>query len=1266
MIRKVAVACAFSFLFLGAFAQISSDYTLDWSEELELDGKLWSEGIPAFNDLIETPLHGDLKVSLEMTKLDTLDLPEDLESYVDRLPQDYDLHHEILGTVRKQQRLSLSLTPIRMLRHGQVEIIKEFNVKIGSRGGSTVRRDPPIFAEQSVLRDGDIYKISVEEAGIVKLSYDFLKDIGVNVDGVPSTSISIYGNGFGPLPEALDDTRLDDVVQQPIWVRGGEDGSVDPGDHIYFYAGGPHRWVYNEIKDRYDRVTNPYDTRSYYFIKVGGSQSAMPITAQASLGDPQLEINTFTDYRRVEDELFNLLGEAASNNGSGQKWYGDNFSNQRTFNYSSRLSMPNLVDGSTARLQLEFVARSERSSSVIVTAHGSDFSQSISSTTVSNVEDDYGTTGVIQADFIVNTAMEGYEIDFPKSPIADVSMGWLDYISITAERELRKAGDQMIFRAPESSLVDRAKYIVADVAQGDEIWDISGPTARQNYTLSVGVAEFTQLGDTIREFVVFDPDAALTPVRSEGKIPNQNLHAITDADMLIVYHENFAVQAGKLAEHRRAQSGMTVEVVEVKSIFNEFASGGQDPTAIRDMCKMLYDRDEDFRYVLLFGDGSYDYRGIDTELADQNFIPVYETEQSLAPIFSFPSDDYYALLDDTEGENLLGLLDIAVGRLPVRNTAEANIVLDKILRYELEQSHKGDWLLRTGFIADDEDTNTHIDDAEIMATRTESNHNWVQQKKIYLDAYDQISTAGGQRYPEVVSDIDNEIFKGLLVTNYIGHGGNTGWAQERILSVGDILGWNNRDKLTLFVTATCSFMAYDDPAITSGGEHTLLSREGGAVALFSTVRSVFSSSNERLTRATFDHLYVPVDGQRPPIGLIMQKAKNTNFSSQTRKNSRKFSVFGDPSMPLAIPINDVVTTQINGENVNEAEPPTFGALDEVSISGEIRDATGNLMGDYQGLLSVTIFDKVVQVTTLVNDPSSRRKTFDTQENIVFRGNATVVDGAWEIDFVVPLDINLAVGQAKISYYAQSDADLLDAKGAYSDILVGGTGQNPIADDQGPTVDLYLDSYEFEYGDETGPSPILIVDLEDDFGINVVGNSIGHDLTGILDGERSGEFVINEFYEADLDDSRRGEARFPLRGLEPGRHSIAVKAWDIANNSGEGYTEFVVTNDLQIVLRDILPYPNPFTEFTIFRFLHDQADLEMDVTVEIYDVLGHPVASLFETTFSRNGLVDDIRWDVDQYNMVPGVYPYKLTVSARLLGSTEPIQAVASGKLIYTR
>ena len=736
---------------------------------------------------------------------------------------------------------------------------------------------------------------------------------------------------------------------------------------------------------------------------------------------------------------------------------------------------------------------------------------------------------------------------------------------------------------------------------------------------------------------------------------NQNLHGLNNVEMIILYHSEFQEAALQLAQHRSEFSDLSVATVRIDQVYNEFSTGRQDPTAIRDFAKMLYDRNPGFKYLLLFGDGSFDPRNR-YELGN-NFIPVYE-RNSLNPLFAFPSDDYYGLLSDFgSSDPLRGALNIAIGRMPVTSLEEALAVVKKVIHYETSPATLGDWRNRMVFIGDDEDNNTHIRDANIIADQIGGANPSLNVEKIYLDAFPQVATPGDDRFPAVSEAINQAIFKGSLVMTYLGHGGSERLAQEAIIDIPTITSWENFDRQPLFMTATCSFTGYDDAGFTTAGEELFLNPRGGAVALMTTVRAVYASLNADLTELALAKLFDRAGGDRvPTLGEAIQRAKNSSTGGSFTTNSRKFTLIGDPAMYLAAPQYQIQTTFIDEKAIEGNRTDTLRALQRVKVKGQVTNANGIIQENFNGILFPTVYDKKSTVSTLGQDPGSRVMDFKVQKNILFKGRVSVENGQFEFSFVVPKDINYSYGPGKISYYASDEINKIDAAGSYENIVIGGTSPDAFRDDEGPLVKVFMNTTDFVFGGITNAAPTLLVKLSDDNGINVVGNSIGHDLEAILDEDTQNSFLLNDFYESELDDFTQGKVKYPLNTLEDGRHTIRVKAWDVANNSAEGYTEFVVASSDKIALEHVLNYPNPFTDYTCFQFDHNLVNQEMDVLVQVYTISGRLVKTLEQSLISDGAIRQDncIGWDgKDDFgdHLARGVYLYKVKVRAQNTGTT---------------
>ena len=1117
---------------------------------------------------------------------------------------------------------------------------------------SPIYSQTPGFKTNSILRDGDTYKLGIATDGIYLISYEFMRDtLGVDLASLDPKQISIYGHGGGVLPEQNNESRIDDNEAIPILIQGEDDGRLDPGDKILFYAEGPDQLIYKD--DEFTLLKNPYTELNYYYLKIE-AQNGKRIENKES-NDNATYVSSHTDaIEKHESDLVNLLGDYGSTQGSGQSWYGEELTDISEIDLSSRFSFDNIDLNEPVRTHLSFAGRSGVSTTVFLKIDNKRLSKSINSVRTDDVEAIYARSGVINDLIEFNSASPSISVQYPQTSVPN--SGWVDYLQFTYRKNLIYENEPLTISDTRSLAQNIAAFEINNVRPELYIWNISNIHSIDNQSYNYKDEKLTfgyETNATLKKFILFDPNTITDQPSFAGKIEPQNLHAIDDVDLLIVYHPEFKEAAERLQKHRTDYSNLNVRIADVDHIYNEFSSGKQDPTAIRNLAKMVYDRDPDFKYLLLLGDGSYDYRWINTQFSDQSFIPAYETKESLNPLTAFPTDDYYALLTNGEGGTLRGAIDIAVGRLPAKTAQEADNIVDKIIRYDTDPNTAGDWKNRIAFTADDEDSNIHLNQADNIATIVKQEHPNYNQEKIYFDAFQQVSTPGGARYPDAEDKLANEIFKGILILNYLGHGGPKGWSQERVLKTTEIGSWTNRDKLPLIITATCSFTGFDDPALVTGGEEAILNKNGGAIALFSTVRSVYSSQNFRLTKSVFDTIFSRTNTEPLAIGEILRRAKNSNSADTININARKFLLIGDPSLRLPLPKYQIKTTEVNNKVIDPARIDTIKALQKIQIAGEIIDNNGELISSFNGKLFPTLFDKEIQLETLSNDSGSPKKSFDVQRNILYSGTASVTNGTFDFEFVVPKDINYEYGPGKLSLYA-TENDLSEASGYYEKIVIGGTDDSSVNDEAGPTLELYMNDEEFVSGGITTTNPELLIKLFDDNGINFSGTSIGHDITAVLDDNTQNTFILNDFYKSEQDNFRKGIVRYPLKDISPGLHTLKVKAFDVVNNVGEAVIEFYVLEDGEIQLRNVLNYPNPFTTSTKFMFEHNLPNAQLSSIINIYTISGKLVRSLVSDFMSSGFRSSDITWDGrDDFGnqLGRGIYLYQIKLEAKELGIT---------------
>lgn len=1214
-------------------------------EVLSFEGAMYdySSGLAPFY-FEQIALTDDSKISVRLVNTSFLPLEFDI-SLLENLHL-ISSEIEVKTKVTYQSKIpfaSISFIPIRLnVITGQYEKLVFFEIELLIQGNdNSINKTNKInYAANSVLASGKWYKIGVTQNGLYKLTYSNLTSLGMDLNSVNPKYLRIYGNGGGVMPQPNSYFHYDDLVENSIYVDGESDGSFGSSDYILFYAEGPHQWQYDSTAGIFTHLVHYYSDTNYYFITADLGPGKRIETQTNSINSANVTVTTFDDYLFHESENRNFVK-------SGREWYGEEFDLTVSQNFS--FSFPNLVISSPLNLVCVVAAHSTSSSSFDMLYQGSKLLVMSVGAVSDYYADDYVKLASVNTTF--NAADPSITLTLNYNKTNSNSLGYLDYIALNATRDLKMSGEQMLFRSVGSVGTGKvAEFVLTNAASSYKVWEITDPlNAKQQETVyNNSEIRFTLNTDSLREFVVFAGNSFFTPF-GFGKIDNQDIHGtVGQPDLVIITHPDFINEARKLAAFHKDKDALDTAIVIPQQIYNEFSSGVQDVSAIRNFLKMLYDRaGSDItklpQYLLLFGDASYDYKN--KIMGNTNFVPSFQSINSYSPTSSYVSDDYYGFLDDAEGSwpdaGASEALDIGIGRIPAKTKQEAEEIINKIFRYVSSTSF-GDWRNIITFIADDEDNNLHISDADDLATYVADNHREYNIDKIYFDAYQQTSTSGGQRYPDVNKAINQRMQIGTFILNYTGHGGEVGLSLERVLGVSDINSWDNANKMPLIITATCEFSRFDDPERTSAGELCFLNPYGGAVALITTVRLVYANSNKTLNMNFYGNfLKTDSNGEIFRLGDIM---KNTKNASGTVISNRNFTLLGDPALRLAYPKQDIVTTKINGVTVS-AVPDTLKALSKMTIEGEVRDKTGNLLTDFNGTVYPTIYDKSVTITTLQNDPGSNAKNFELQKNMIYTGKASVVNGKFSYTFIVPKDILYNPDNGKLSYYAHNGQ--IDANGVFENIIVSGTASTYDIDETPPLIKLYLNDEKFVFGGLTDENPLMIAKVYDLNGINTAG-SLGHEIAAVLDADNTQKIVLNEYYEAALDDYQNGEVRFPFKKLNAGKHTLSFKVWDVYNNSSEEYTEFVVASSAKLALDHVFNYPNPFTTNTNFQFEHNKPGELLTVQIQIFTITGKLIKTIETTVTTEGNRIDFINWDgLDDFGdkIGRGVYIYRLKVKS---------------------
>lgn len=1152
---------------------------------------------------------------------------------------------------------------------GTYQITHSARIRVYKENNVMARVSAASFAAQpSPFNTGTWYKIPISKSGIYEIDAAYLEELGINTSAINPRNIQIWSTPGYELPR-LNSAQRPILTQIPIIVQGEGNNQFNSGDKILFY-GHSHHQIIRNTQGLYSHQLHRYSDSNYVFLTVA-NQSGMRLQEATVTQNPVRTVNTFRDFLWKETDLY----KSEERIRSGLDWYGQRFSSTANLRQQEILkdTIPGFIQGQLVNISIQVMGRSTQPMSLSFSSGNTNLG-SISISSIQNYNDDVGISGrtaVFRTQSQVQSANDIITLAAQMSFSEVNTEGFIDWIRLSFDRNLTAHNNRLLFYPPaDGSVTEIATYNMTGFSDAPLLLDTTKPMAPVRILT-------TTIGTNFQFRYNTDPEnrfTAQTDFFKPGKgevIESQNLRGLSNyPQYVIVTAELFLDQAQEWADYRSQQDGFETVVVTQNQIFNEFSGGVPDVTAIRDYMKFLYDRaalagQNMPEHLLLFGEATFDFRGIQNSTLT-NYVFTFQSDESLHRINSYGSDDYFGLLDDNEGVwapfTSTERLDIGIGRFPVQNRDEARVIMDKIRRYESPET-LGDWRNRFSFSADDDfpevETNRdlHLLNADGTAIQIEKNNTATRIDKVYMLSYPVETTASGRRVPQATNDFIDSFNSGSLVINYSGHGGQTVLADERLFTVDMIPLLTNRDKLPIFVTATCQFGRYDDNEAKSGAERTLLWENGGTVAAFTTTRVVFTSStagsnnfglNIQLTRQMVER---EANGKPQRLGDIYRRTKNTSQGSGF--NARKFILLGDPAMRIGLPDNRAEITEINNVDLELDADTTLQirALDMVEMKGRVTDQSGQFLSSFTGEVNITIFDAERSVPLPPKNWVIEERCFqpnceyDVETDVLFNGRASVQNGMFNASFIVPKDISFSPDNGRILIYSRGAG--IDGSGSFNRINFYGINPDAPEDNEGPELDVYLNDQNFVNGNLVGNSPTLIVELSDDSGINTTGIGVGHEIIATIDTQPRKTIVLNDFFTGNLDDFKSGRIEYPLQNLPEGSYTLTVRAWDVHNNPSEKNIFFDVADNERLLIRNAYNYPNPMNNITRFVFEHNQPGTLLDIDVRIFTLSGAPVMQLQETQITTNSYAY-IEWngrDRDYDRLANGTYIYVLRIRA---------------------
>ncbi len=1101
--------------------------------------------------------------------------------------------------------------------------------------GGSVWGQQTQHAAHSVLRDGSWWKVAIADEGVYRIG---TSDIAA-LNGKRTSDIAIYGQPGGPLNETNGSARPDDLQEIPIEVHDlNGNGLFDGGDYLLFYSTGVSPWRYSAELQQYVKPAHPYSTHAYIYLTHSNTphrriSAAAPLTAT---GDALLSVRSTAKH---EQEITNT-------HESGQIWVGEKFYGSNSTQRFT-LTLPAPPNG-TVKVRYALASISNSRATFLVDINGQTRTHALGGNSPYGVYYDQATANGTTVTFTIS-----YDSN------ESLAAGYLDFIEVDGETAPTIGSSQQIMRIPAGD--GQVHSLTLANANNVTLWDVSNLHDINAPTLTRDGSSISLNLSTAREHTLIVFGSVYKNVVSISPLANQDLHSHANPDMVIVSHRDLWAEAQRLASMHSITDGMEVLVTTDDAVYNEFSSGQQDPIAIREMLRMFKQRADNNdalvqpRYLLLFGKGVYDNRNI-----TGHTLPAVVTWQSPNSFdsegSSIASDDIFGYLDDGESGLTYESLEVGIGRLPAKSLDEATHLVNKIERYmlrsDLMQEHlRGDWRNSVALLADDADPSCPADtnftySQEVTARRINRLYPQYNIDKIYADAYVQQSGADGSYYPDAKNALNKRINYGCLLLNYIGHGSSQYIGTERYMEKADINNYSNLMQLPFFTTSTCTFGKYDMIGETCGAEEFVLSNGAG-------IGCVAASRPIAHVQVVNTNIVVQALNPTNRMGDALRMAKNLTPATHA------LTLMGDPALRLSFPTYQVVVTAINGHAVDSTRADSALVLSTVTIEGEIRDASGNVVDDFDGIIYPEVYDRPISTHTLANDNEGCEVSFTKQQSLLYKGRETVSGGRFQYHFIVPRDVAYQFAPCKLSHYAKSASE--DATGAYQNLYLGGFDESVSLTESRPEVRLYINDTNFRDGGITDENPTLLVRLSDSIGINAVGSGLGHDITAVIDNNPNDLIILNDFYETDIADEHRGSVRYGLNGLTSGWHTITVKAWNIFNYSNSATLHFCVHGADTLTSSAFNAWPNPSSTQVAMRMEHNCPGSIRSASFEIYDISGRKVRTLIPVLTEGSYVAGPVVWDLRDDNgqrVQAGIYPTRCT-----LITTDGDRLTERGKLV---
>ncbi len=1106
------------------------------------------------------------------------------------------------------------------------------------------------YTNKSVLSSGRTVKIRVQEEGLYSFTYDELREMGFS----NPKNVHLRGYGGELLNEDFTESNkyVDDLADQPV---------VDLGDKIAFYLRGVVGLTkINASATNYIGITENYSSDySYYFLHEESSE-AKRIEFAEELTEEEIKETTYTAIKWQKFDDINIAK-------TGRNWYGNKFSNgdSKTFSFS----FTNLIAGETGRIYSNVLSASSTIGEFNLKTDLTDKSVSFDKA----AKYDLGYEKIMEAD-VTQTSSNSISATYDYTTGSTTGAGYIDYIIAAAKCNLKGNVSYQMIPVTPSSTEYNITYAALNSNSNIQVWDVSeiGDVKRVPTRLSKDSLIFTvKTRPTVGRYILVNWGGGFPTPEVVGNVDNQNLHAFNNIEYVVVTNPEFIDQAKELAEFHQKEDGMNVAVVTAEQVFNEFSSGTPDPTAIRAFMKMLWDKASESeygiypQYLLLMGDGTYDNRG-KLKKNDNNKMLTYQSVKSLNETSSYSCDDYFGYVEDGSiGYNNLYTnkrINIGVGRFPVIKAEQAENLVNKVKQYYALEP--GEWRTKVLALADDNEEqssssgyHSFLSHQEEAISTIETVEPRMNITRFYWDNFTCDMSGGSRRYPEVTAAITKKFTEGSLIFNYLGHSSYNAISAEHSYSISQVQTIYNKIYPVWFA-GSCNLSQYDDFR-TSYGEEIMLNPNGGAIASIGAVRTAYASPNLSLDKDFLKQAFNPENEYR--LGKIYRAAKTARGQDS---NKMVYILLGDPGLKLKVPelniaVDSIVTLNSDG---SVSKTDTLKALSKVKIYCHVEDESGNTLKQFNGIVNATLKDKEVKAFTKGNKNGIDPYTYYDRQSTLYTGSSIVTNGEFELQMIIPKDINYNIDFGRLSMYAYDESNGWDAMGADETLYIGGSAPDVTPDSVGPNLVVTTNGDNYKDGYKVNPNPMIYVDLSDASGINATGSSIGHNITLTIDDNTKNVISLNSYFKYNTASCTEGRVEYHIEeALSEGWHTIKIKAWDLQSNSSESTIRIYVNESLAPEIETLTVYPNPAKDKFTAYIKTNRPDEVQTVECSLTEVSGREILRKEFKDKPTDGTWN-IEWDLNENGKIAsGLYLLYIRIATEksdFAEKTEKIMVIA--------